>query len=164
MKKLCNTAIIIIIILLFLGVSVSSAISIDTKSATSNNKGEECRSCRIASKSDLIKAESLLGIVEVYSKLLLVLSKYNPEIEYLYNDLQKLIKPNESEFICEILEQILIYLYEKHEFYVNIFNYYYENGNFIMFSIYYWIDFPYRWLGSYFGLLHAILCINPPWS
>jgi hypothetical protein len=148
--------------LLFVGVSVSSAISIDMKSNISNNKIEEWRSCSEVSKSDFIKVEMLQDRIEFYSRLLFLLSKYTPEIENLYNDYQNFIESNEPNFICEILEQIMIYLYEKHEFYVNMF-YYYENGNFIIFGIYYLIDFPFRLLVVYFGVLHEISCTNPPW-
>jgi hypothetical protein len=49
MKTICKKSIVISIILLLFGVSVSSAVSVDTKSTISNNESDECRECE---KSD----------------------------------------------------------------------------------------------------------------
>ena len=87
MKKLCKKSIVISIILLFVGVSASSAVSVDTKSTISNNQNEECRECNEISDADLVKVERLLNRVEVYSKLLLVLSRHNPELREICEEL-----------------------------------------------------------------------------
>ncbi len=87
MVNICKKTITFSIILLLIGVSVSSAISVDTKSTISNNESDECRDCQEVSKSDLVKVESLLGRVDVYSKLLLVLNKYNSELKEMSEEL-----------------------------------------------------------------------------
>ena len=96
------------IIALFMGVSVSSAISVDTES-TIVEIVEDC-GCEEVSDSDLIKVERLLNKVEVYSKLLLVLSKYNPEVKDKCEEILQVINSNKQwnfPIICDILESIL---------------------------------------------------------
>ena len=87
MKTISKQTIVLSIILLLIGVSVSSAISVDTKSTISNNQSEECKECNEVSDADLVKVERLLDKVEVYSKLLLVLSKHNPEFREISEEL-----------------------------------------------------------------------------
>jgi hypothetical protein len=108
MKTISKKTIVISIILLLVGVSVSTAISVDTKSTKSNNQNEDCRECNEVSDADLVRVERLLNRVEVYSKLLLVLSKFNPEIKEEYEGLSKRISTLSSlklgyENICNIL-------------------------------------------------------------
>ena len=108
MNNVSKKLIVISIILLLIGVSVSSAISVDTKSTISNNQREECSECKEVSKSDLILVERLLDRVEVYSKLLLVLSRYNPELkeisEELVDEIPKLKNLNDDfPIICFLL-------------------------------------------------------------
>jgi hypothetical protein len=80
MKNISRQTFVISIILLLVGVSISSAISVDTESTISNKESEKCKSCGEVSKIDLIRVERLLDRVEVYSKLLFVLSRHNPEL------------------------------------------------------------------------------------
>jgi hypothetical protein len=89
MKTICKQLIVISIILLLVGVSISSAISVDTKSTISDKDREECRECNEVSDADLIRVERLLDRVEVYSKLLLVLSRHNPELREISEELSK---------------------------------------------------------------------------
>ena len=114
MKNICKKSIVISIILLLVGVSVSSALSVDTKSTISNNKSKECRECNEISDSDLIRVERLLNRVEVYSKLLLVLSRYNPKLREISGELYYEISFLKEEFtndryplICNVLETIV---------------------------------------------------------
>jgi hypothetical protein len=66
--------------------------------------------CKEVSKSDLIHVERLLDKVEVYSKLLLVMSRQNPEIRELNEDLSNMISPlntlDLNDLICNILWEI----------------------------------------------------------
>jgi hypothetical protein len=78
------------IILLFIGVSISSGISIDTETI----EVEDCKECNKVDNADLIKVERLLDRVEVYSKLLLVLSKHYPELKEISEELSN------TEDIC----------------------------------------------------------------
>ena len=101
------------IICLFVGVSASSAVSVDTKSTISNNQNEECRECNEISDADLVKVERLLNRVEVYSKLLLVLSRHNPELRELSEELSSEILPlinmfNELKSSFSILSTIIL--------------------------------------------------------
>jgi hypothetical protein len=81
MNPICKKTLVIGIILLFIGVSVSSAISVDNKPIVSLDESEECIECRELSNAELVKVKQLINRVEVYSKLLMVLSNYNPEIK-----------------------------------------------------------------------------------
>jgi hypothetical protein len=115
----------IFVCLLFLGVSVSSAISVDNKSTISNNKSEVCKECKEISNADLIKVERLLDRVEVYSKLLLVLSKYYPELQdinedlsygilktlYMFKGIRTNIQFQDKPFICYILEPLHVTIF-----------------------------------------------------
>jgi hypothetical protein len=108
-KNLLSKILTLCIVVLFIGVSYTSATSVDTKSALSNNQSEECRDCNEVSDADLISVERLLDKVEVYSKLLLVLSRYNPEIrEKCEGLLESIPFGNFRDFpiICSILEPI----------------------------------------------------------
>ena len=61
------------------------------------------------SNTDLIKVERLLNRVEVYSKLLLVLSRCNPEIQEEIEELLDIINSDslwDFPIICDILESI----------------------------------------------------------
>ena len=72
-------------------------------------KSKDC-GCNLFSDTDLVKVERLLDKVEFYSKLLLVLSKYNPEIQGEIEELLDLINPDslwDFPIICGILESIL---------------------------------------------------------
>ena len=108
MNKVSKQTILISIILLLIGVSISSAISVDTKTIITNNQNDECRDCNKVRDADLIRVERLLDKVEVYSKLLSVLSKYNSELkemsEELSNQLSNINKLYD-EFNTDILQQ-----------------------------------------------------------
>jgi hypothetical protein len=122
------------IIVLFVGVSVSSAISVDTHSVIENE--EECKECNEVDNADLIIVERLLDRVEVYSKLLLVLSNHYPELIYLNEELSNVIstltedlKNDEYTFTCYILsiyDSIITIIYIKFDIYRDNFI---DNGN-----------------------------------
>jgi hypothetical protein len=126
MKTISKKTIVISIILLLVGVSVSSAISVDTQSTISNNESEDCKECNEISKSDMVKVERLLDRVEVYSKLLLVLSRNNPELRGISERLSKRISTfDDAPIICAIIESIfhsLGFMLEPLYEYINNFN------------------------------------------
>ena len=106
------------IILLFIGLPFSSAISVDTTPCISKDESEECIECEEVKKAELVKVKQLLSRVEEYCKLLLVLSKYTPEIKDEMYDLSYRISKLTDEIldissdepfplICDILELIL---------------------------------------------------------
>ena len=96
------------VIVLFIGIGIQPAFAVDTKTTISNNQNEDCKSCDEVSESDLIKIDKLLNKVDVYSKLLLMLSKYNSELremsEELSNQLSNINKLYD-EFNINILQQ-----------------------------------------------------------
>ena len=84
----------------------------DAKVYISNNQIEECIECEEVSKGDLVKVERLLDKVVVYSKLLMVLSRNNPEdledIEELFDMISTLKTLDLGDIICFIIYGIAI--------------------------------------------------------
>jgi hypothetical protein len=112
------------IIVLLGGVSVSSAISIDNKPNIHNNKTEKECECEEVSDSDLIKLEGYLNRIRLFSNLVSILSKFNPELTDKCNDLledlrasTELYKTSKLNFnqnerpICDIFVYIGISLF-----------------------------------------------------
>ncbi len=78
--KMLNKILVMGITILFIGVGIYPAFAVDNKTSVVNQQNEENCGCEVVSKSDLIKVKRLLNRLEVYSKLLLVLSKNHPEL------------------------------------------------------------------------------------
>ena len=97
------------IIFLFIGVSFSSSVSVDTQSI--NVESEDDCGCNEVSDTDLILVERLLNRVEVYSKVLVVLSKHYPELREISEELSRIISIsdlyNNNRPLCNILINIL---------------------------------------------------------
>ena len=120
MKNICKKTITFSIILLLICVSVSSAISIDNESTKSNNEIVEDCNCKEIDSRHLVILERQLNMLEGYTKLLLVVSKYNPELkeigEELSNEIMKLNGTLEEltddifPIICDNLEKIVYYI------------------------------------------------------
>ncbi len=114
-NKLLSKILAIGIIILFIGVGIHPAFAVDTKQSIRFNQSEKCRECSEISDADLVKVESLLNRVGVYSKLLLVLSRYNPELREISEDLSYLIstfkKSDLKDIICDWLFNIINSLY-----------------------------------------------------
>jgi hypothetical protein len=105
MKSIFKQLICIIIILLLVGVSYTSAIRVENK--TSIVKIEEDCGCNEVSDTDIVGLEKQLDSLEVYSKLLLVLSRNNPELKEITYEIFEIIDSiNLWDFpiICDILE------------------------------------------------------------
>ena len=83
MNTICKKIHVIGIILLFVGVSVSSAISIDNKPKISQDENEEDCRCNEVSDADIVKLEKQLVRLGRHSKLLLVLSDSTKNISHL---------------------------------------------------------------------------------
>ena len=121
-KNLLSKTLVIGIIFLFIGVSVSSAISIDAKSTISNNESVEDCGCQDVSSQHLVRLERLLDRLEVSTKILLLLSKHNPEIAEKcqemfdrittitdkYEELKPKAPLDDYPIICAILESIFL--------------------------------------------------------
>jgi hypothetical protein len=106
-ERLFKKGLVVGIIVLFIGVGVQPALAVDTKQSIDDNKDEECRECNEVCDADLIKLKSLLNRIEQRTKLLLVLSKNNPEIKNNYDKLDDMI----SKLNTLGLREICIWLF-----------------------------------------------------
>ena len=105
-----------------------------------DNSEDDC-GCNEVSKSDLVKVERLLNRIEVYSKLLLVLARYNPEVLEDYEELSNMISTLKTlglkDLICDLLWNIHLYCVNKYNFYNDeLVAYLYEIGGLILVEIY----------------------------
>jgi hypothetical protein len=101
--------IVIGIILLFFGATLSSAISVETKPNTSIGLRNERCECNEISSSNLIKLKKQLNKLEIYTKLLLILSKENQGINKKCQELLNCISKtniNDDTIMCNFLEKI----------------------------------------------------------
>jgi len=88
---LVRKGIVFAVIFLFIGVGIHHAFAVDAKQSMVNKASIEDCGCGDVSLTDLVKIEKLLDRVEVYSKLLLVLARYNPELKEISEELLDLI-------------------------------------------------------------------------
>ncbi len=98
------------IIILFIGVSYSSAISIETELFIVNNKSEEDFDCQEISNSYLVKLDRMFNRLEVYTKILKFFYINNPDLlekwEKLSIRISALKDLNNDRPICDILKNI----------------------------------------------------------
>ena len=150
MKNISKQTIVISIILLLIGVSVSSAISVDTDSTISDNESEECRECNEVDDRQLVVLEKQLNRLEVYSKLLLVLSKHHPELEEDYNELTDMISTLNTldlkDVICGFLTYLMNYFFNKASNYLELAGEYYTQSRIVLASLYGGLSFMYGFL------------------
>ncbi len=108
-KKHTRGILAIGIVVLFIGVGIHPALAVNNKQSMVNKVSVEDCGCGEVSDTDLVKVDRLLDRVEVYSKLLLVLSKHNPELREMSKGLSnQLANINKlyDEFNTDILQQI----------------------------------------------------------
>ena len=105
------------IIVLFVGVGIHPAFAVETKQSMANKASEEeCWECKEIDSRHLVILERQLNRLEVYTKLLLVLSRYNPELKEISEDLSNEITTLKEELtddppfplLCEKLENIIL--------------------------------------------------------
>jgi len=125
------------ITILFIGVGIHPAFAVDTKTSIVNQQNEENCGCGVINKKDLIKVERLLNRFEVYSKLLLVSIKYNPQIaklsKGLSNEITTLTEMCEKlksdsplwdwPIICFIWEEVMLFLTSIYEVLIYLIEY-----------------------------------------
>jgi hypothetical protein len=111
-RNLFGKGLVVGIVVLFIGVVVQPAYAVDTKQSIDDNMSEDCKECNEVSDANLIKLKSLLNRIEQRTKLLLVLSKNNPEIKDNYDKLADTISKLNTlglrEAICIWLSAIII--------------------------------------------------------
>jgi hypothetical protein len=152
MKTICKKSIVISIILLLIGVSVSSAISVDTESTISNNQSEECRECNKVDDRQLVVLEKQIDRLEVYSKLVLVLSKHHPEITEMSMKLSELTNVNRP--LCELVLNIGINFINKFEYYVELAGYFYNESREVLGYLCTLLALFYYGLSFYIGIIY----------
>jgi hypothetical protein len=124
------------IIVLFMGVSVTSAIRVENKTHIIDNQVEDDCSCNEVSDADIVKLEKQLDRVERYCKLVLVSSRYNPELKRTSDDLFDRIPSLNAliltNLICGILESILKTINSTLQPFFELRDKYLENDNKIL--------------------------------
>ena len=99
------------IIVLFIGVGIHPAFAVDTKQSMVNKASKEDCGCKEVDNRHLGILEKQLDRLEVYSKLLLVLSRDIPEVKEKCEEILDIINRNrQSDHLisCAILELIYI--------------------------------------------------------
>lgn len=122
------------VIFLFIGVSFSSAMSVDTISIKVEDEND-C-GCKEVDDKQLIILEGQLNRLEVYSKMLFVLSKHYPELEEISEELSENIiilrTFDLKDLICNIILNIADKCTELMEYYANLANNYQSQGRLIL--------------------------------
>jgi hypothetical protein len=79
------------IIIMFISVGVHPAFAVNTRQSIVDKASEDDCGCEDIDKKQLDELEKQLNRLEVYSKLILVLSKHNPELSELSEELSNRI-------------------------------------------------------------------------
>jgi hypothetical protein len=111
------------VVVLFIGLGIHPAFAVDTRqSMVSKASEEECWNCKKINDRQLVVLEKQLNRLEVYSKLLLVMSKHNPDLREIRGELSDRISTFSGLFdvsadelspiICDVLWNIVKTLQE----------------------------------------------------
>ncbi len=151
-KNLLGKILALGIIVLFIGAGIYPAFA--KVSITTNSEINKDCECQPVDNLHFIKVRRLLNRLDFYSNILLVLSKHNPEVTKIYEELYNRISPlkeiNNDRPICDILEKIYFSLkdlcYYLRDIYIN-----YMEGNPIKAFIFNIIGYPFAfiWLMSW---------------
>ena len=114
-KSWFSKCLVVGIILLFIGVGIQPAFAIDISNNSPSKNIEDCN-CQVADNFDIVRVKSLLNRaerslnrVEIFAKLIPVLSKENPEVLEYCEGLSEKINTFMEMIDEEISEQILLY-------------------------------------------------------
>ena len=153
------------IIFLFLGLAVEPITSMNisqTEEITVTNTIEEddCEECESQelSKSELEKLERIIDRLKIYSKMLLPLSTYNPEIVVICEEILEFLNNGIIDIICEIILNPLWHLWQ-------VFWELYHNAE----SDFWWVIgvFGVAFVGAILEGIHITFCPNwesPDWQ
>jgi hypothetical protein len=132
------------IIILFIGVGIHPAFAVDTKQSMTIKASEEDCGCNEVDDRQLVVLEKQLTRMEVYSKLLLVLSRFNPELKEISEELVDGISTLSGIFeeietsltfddrlICQILDYVYYEIVRLSDYYIDLGNKYYEYNIFL---------------------------------
>ena len=156
-------------ICLFIGVGIQPAFAVEITTVKPSEDIEDCN-CDVVYNPNLEKLKNQIGKLETYSKLLLLLSKNNPEVkvEYekllndiniikeIYDDLENNI-PVDGRPICDELADMYWTLhYKGGDYYWLSVDYRYE-GKLILSLIYFMIAMGYVFLVGFVWKLYNFL-------
>lgn len=108
LNKLWKKGLAIAVISFFIGIGVHPALAV-TESYLYHSQGEKDCNCQVDNDLLLIKLNVVLLRLKVYSRILLVLFKYNPDMVEGCEEILDVIKLNRfsrSPFICKFLESL----------------------------------------------------------
>jgi hypothetical protein len=129
----------IFICVLFFSVSLSRAISVDTKQII-NNESDECSECKELSNAEIFKVRQLINKIEVYRELLLIYSKQNPELieisEGFINQVSTLYELFDDRIICSIFEQFYLLCLSSAAPWLKLIVACYETGNYFLVALF----------------------------
>ncbi len=121
------------IIVLCIGVGIQPVFAVDTKQSIVKKESVEDCGCEEIDSRHLVRFERQLNRWEVYSKVLLVLSKYNPELREIREELTieisklteifeefKLISTLTDSPLCDWVLSICYYYWDRFEYYINL--------------------------------------------
>ena len=122
MDNLIKKGLAFAIIVLFIGTSVSytSAIKVENKPLIVDNQNEEDCGCNEVDDRQLVLLEKQISRLEVYSKLLLILSKHHPEVLEDYEELSNMISTLnrlDKKQICNFLDNLSESYWRRFEIY-----------------------------------------------
>ena len=113
------------VVILFIGASVSytSAIRVKNKPLIVDNQVEEDCGCNEVDDRQLVLLEKQIDRLEVYSKLLLILSKHHPEVLEDYEELSNMIltlNRLDKKPICVFLDNLSESYWRRFKIYENL--------------------------------------------
>lgn len=144
-RKFVGKLIAVIIILLFFNTSINPSFALETKSNISIDKNKMCLECQNDVNYDLIRMDKLMSRIEFFNNKLIYLSKFNPEINnlneeisydiILFKDLYKNLKLSNAEdrILCLLLESIFWRYTNKANYYLELGR---ESNNLLLSLIY----------------------------
>jgi hypothetical protein len=108
-RRLLIKTLALSIVFLFIGVSLSSAISVDTKSPIFNNQSEECKDCNEVIDADLILSKVIFKMVRTTVNRIEFLFGNYPEVADICNNITQTLDVR-NPILCEIFSNLFIYL------------------------------------------------------
>ena len=157
-NKIWKKSLVVGIIVLFIGVGFQPAFANEV-SITNKSEVEEDCDCQPVSNLHLIRLERMLNRLEIHTKILSVISKYNSEIAEKYQEISNriltLVSINEESVICDFLESL------NNKYYDKIFNLYEKLDSLEPFPRLYLLFLPFYGIivEIYWGIMMVIFTI-----
>jgi len=129
-NKLWKKGLVLAAISLFIGVGIHPAFAIETKSHLFNNQGEKDCNCQVDNNLLHIKLNRMLIKLEIYSKILSVSFKYNPEVVEECEEILDVVNLNRLSrfpFICKFLEFLSVRLIKIEDLLMYLIDVFWDN-------------------------------------